>query len=212
MASCQLSRVRTRLGECDAGRLERLRKRESASSSLGRSEGSRTERVARRGAIPRPQVALGGIHQVMRACATLLRRRIEANRGLPGVAAAGIVGDRLDSRSSCRRSWTISARVYRRATIQGGLRRWRSARCCSWTTWARRSERVVGRGALQAAGPPLPKWAADGTAVATNLAPDQLEPRIASWLQDRAVSWVYGMRGPDYRRSDVRAAGSGKAR
>jgi hypothetical protein len=47
-------------------------------------------------------------------------------------------------------------------------------------------------------------------AEATNLSPDELEPRIASRLQDRAVSWVYGMRGPDYRRSDVRAAGSGE--
>jgi DNA replication protein DnaC len=49
------------------------------------------------------------------------------------------------------------------------------------------------------------------TAVATNLAPDELEPRISSRLQDRAVSWVYGMRGPDYRQSDIRAAGSGRA-
>lgn len=37
------------------------------------------------------------------------------------------------------------------------------------------------------------------TAVATNLIPADLEPRIASRLQDRALSTVVMMRGPDYR-------------
>lgn len=39
------------------------------------------------------------------------------------------------------------------------------------------------------------------TAVASNCAPDDLEGRIASRLQDARLSAVYAMKGPDYRRA-----------
>lgn len=39
------------------------------------------------------------------------------------------------------------------------------------------------------------------TAVASNLLPDDLEPRIGSRLQDEALAAVVMMQGPDYRRS-----------
>lgn len=44
------------------------------------------------------------------------------------------------------------------------------------------------------------------TLVATNLIPADLEPRIASRLQDRALSTVLLMRGPDFRLADEKGA------
>jgi hypothetical protein len=55
------------LGERDAGQLERLWEREGDASLLGQGEGIQAERALRHGAIPCPQIALGGIDQVMRA-------------------------------------------------------------------------------------------------------------------------------------------------
>ena len=57
--------IRSSLHEHGAGQLERMREHERAVDLLRRGDRVRTQRALRRGTIPRPQLALGGIHQVV---------------------------------------------------------------------------------------------------------------------------------------------------